>query len=73
MLIRALVKSTAEEAGATESRGEGSERAAPKAKRTRANPEWAVAKLWVGAGRKMKMRPGIWWVRLPTRSGSMPG
>ena len=41
-----------------ESGSEGGERPAPKAKRTRANPEWAVAKLWVGAGRKMKMRPG---------------
>jgi ATP-dependent RNA helicase DeaD len=26
--------------------------------RTHATPEWAVARLWVGAGRKAKMRPG---------------
>jgi ATP-dependent RNA helicase DeaD len=30
---------------------------APRAKRG-AQPEWAVARLWVGAGRKAKMRPG---------------
>ena len=30
---------------------------APRAKRG-APPEWAVARLWVGAGRKAKMRPG---------------
>ncbi len=31
-------------------------RAAKAAKRTK--PEWSVARLWVGAGRKLKMRPG---------------
>ena len=45
----------------TPARGERGERSehAPrgKAKATN-NPEWAVAKLWVGAGRKSKMRPG---------------
>ena len=48
-------------------RAEGSERGerkrvdapagAPRTKRG-AKPEWAVARLWVGAGRKAKMRPG---------------
>lgn len=28
------------------------------AKKSRAKPEWEVAKLWIGAGRKDKMRPG---------------
>jgi len=31
-------------------------RGAKAAKRTK--PEWSVARLWVGAGRKLKMRPG---------------
>jgi len=44
-------------------RAEGSDgpRARPaksKSAAARSNPEWAVAKLWVGAGRKSKMRPG---------------
>jgi ATP-dependent RNA helicase DeaD len=34
----------------------GAPRAAKATKR--AKPEWSVARLWVGAGRKLKMRPG---------------
>ncbi len=34
-------------------------KAAPKAgAKARATPDWTVARLWVGAGRKAKMRPG---------------
>ena len=45
----------------TPARGERGERSehAPRGKaKVTSNPEWAVAKLWVGAGRKAKMRPG---------------
>ncbi len=35
---------------------DGAPRGAKAAKRTK--PEWSVARLWVGAGRKLKMRPG---------------
>jgi ATP-dependent RNA helicase DeaD len=34
-------------------------KAGPKAgAKARATPDWTVARLWVGAGRKAKMRPG---------------
>ncbi len=38
----------------------GGEDEAPRAAKAakRAKPEWSVARLWVGAGRKLKMRPG---------------
>ena len=42
--------------GAREGAGERS--GPPKARKARETQAWAVAKLWVGAGRKMKMRPG---------------
>ncbi len=51
-------------AGAREGSREGSREGAgersgpPKARKARETQAWAVAKLWVGAGRKMKMRPG---------------
>ena len=47
-------------AGAREGSREGAgERSGPpKARKARETQAWAVAKLWVGAGRKMKMRPG---------------
>ena len=32
--------------------------AAKSAAKSHATPEWAVARLWIGAGRKAKMRPG---------------
>ncbi len=39
-------------------RGERSESAPRSRGKTAPKPEWSVAKLWVGAGRKAKMRPG---------------
>ena len=38
----------------------GGEEDAPRGAKAakRAKPEWSVARLWVGAGRKLKMRPG---------------
>ena len=38
----------------------GGEEEAPRGAKAakRAKPEWSVARLWVGAGRKLKMRPG---------------
>jgi len=38
--------------------GAGERSGAPKPRKAREAQAWAVAKLWVGAGRKMKMRPG---------------
>ncbi len=36
----------------------GDKRGDKRAEKSRPQPEWAVARLWVGAGRKAKLRPG---------------
>jgi ATP-dependent RNA helicase DeaD len=47
-------------AGRGDARGEGARGEAPArgAKAARAKQTWVPARLWIGAGRKMKMRPG---------------
>jgi ATP-dependent RNA helicase DeaD len=47
-----------ERKGRVESRDQRSEKGGKKAKRARSNPEWEVSRLYIGAGRKAKIRPG---------------